>query len=107
MSTKKRKVLKWYREGKINKADLDNYEAILDEARSVPSGVLKEYYIPNPVRSLNLEEFLEGVRDTVLSLMRANVGYKVKTYIAGQQVGNSYGACANFNLQTPANYRAN
>ena len=25
----------------------------------------------------------------------------------GEQVGNSYGACANFSPQTPANYRAN
>ena len=31
----------------------------------------------------------------------------MKKTSTSEQVGNSYGACANFNLQTPANYRAN
>ena len=39
-----------------------------------------------------------------------NASFKAKNIRAGspdKQVGNSYGACANFSLQTPANYRAN
>ena len=56
-----------------------------------------------------------GVMATMHAFLRRNHGdcdEPADTILYGpstsnQQVGNSYGACANFSPQTPVNYRAN